>query len=237
MLQPQKPVLGILGGMGPAASCYLYQMLIDRTPAACDQDHIDVILSSRASTPDRTAFILGRGGADPFPTLLAAAEGLVGAGATVLGIACNTSHYFYDRLAAAVPVPILHMPRLAVARAQALGGRRLGILATDGTVQVGVYQRICEEAGLPCAVPGPAGQRAVMAVIYDQIKQGRRADPALWDKAVADLRAQGCDRAVLGCTELSLVKRDAGLDDFFIDSTEVLCEAALRACGVEPAGG
>ena len=157
-------------------------------------------------------------------------------GANLLCIACNTAHYFYDRLAADVPAPILHMPRLVVARAKALGCRRLGILATDGTVQAGVYQRVCEEAGLPCAAPGPEGQRAVMAVIYEGVKQGRRADMALWAKAVADLRARGCDYAVLGCTELSLVKRDEGLGDFYIDSTEVLCEAALRACGVEPVG-
>ena len=51
-------MLGILGGLGPAASCYLYQMLIDHTPASCDQDHIDIVISSRASTPDRTAFII-----------------------------------------------------------------------------------------------------------------------------------------------------------------------------------
>lgn len=236
MSVPEKTVLGILGGMGPAASCYLYQMLTLHTPAGCDQDHIDLLVSSRASTPDRTGFILGRSAADPYPAMLAAAEGLVGAGANLLCIACNTAHYFYDRLAADVPAPILHMPRLVVARAKALGCRRLGILATDGTVQAGVYQRVCEEAGLPCAAPGPEGQRAVMAVIYEGVKQGRRADMALWAKAVADLRARGCDYAVLGCTELSLVKRDEGLGDFYIDSTEVLCEAALRACGVEPVG-
>ena len=57
---PRRPVLGILGGLGPAASCYLYQMIIDHTPAARDQDHIDLVISSRASTPDRTAFILGQ---------------------------------------------------------------------------------------------------------------------------------------------------------------------------------
>ena len=50
---PHKPVLGILGGLGPAASCYLYQMLTDHTPAARDQDHLDIVISSRASTPDR----------------------------------------------------------------------------------------------------------------------------------------------------------------------------------------
>ena len=53
---------------------------------------------------------------------------------------------------------------------------------------------------------------------------------------VHDLKKQGCDMAVLGCTELSLVKRDEHLGPFFIDSTEVLCRHALEACGVKPIG-
>ena len=75
-----------------------------------------------------------------------------------------------------------------------------------------------------------------LSVIYDDIKQGKRADMAKFGAAVHDLKKQGCDMAVLGCTELSLVKRDEHLGKFFIDSTEVLCRHALEACGVEPVG-
>lgn len=232
--QGKKPVLGILGGLGPAASCYLYQMLIDHTPAARDQDHIDIVLSSRASTPDRTAFITGQSSEDPFAVMEQDGRSLVNYGATVLAIPCNTAHYFYDRLAAALPVPVLNMPELAVAEARAKGCRKLGILATDGTLLAGTYQLICQKAGVDCALPSAQNQRGVMAVIYNQIKQGRRADMALFGAAVQDLKAQGCTRAVLGCTELSLVKRDEKLGSFFIDSTEVLCRHALQACGVKP---
>ena len=63
------PVLGIMGGLGPAASCYLYQMITDHTPAQKDQDHIDIVISSRASTPDRTAFIVGKSKDDPFDVM------------------------------------------------------------------------------------------------------------------------------------------------------------------------
>ena len=118
-----KPVLGILGGLGPAASCYLYQMLIDHTPATCDQDHIDIVISSRASTPDRTAFILGKSKEDPFAVMEQDGFSLVNYGATVLAIPCNTAHYFYDRLAEALPVPVLNMPRLTVEDAKAAGYR------------------------------------------------------------------------------------------------------------------
>ena len=230
--KPQKQVLGILGGLGPAASCYLYQMLIDHTPATCDQDHIDIVISSRASTPDRTAFIMGKSKDDPFAVMEQDGFSLVHYGATVLAIPCNTAHYFYDRLAEALPVPVLNMPRLTVADAKAAGCTKLGILATDGTLAAETYQLACQAQGIAWAVPSEEHQQEVMSVIYDDIKQGKRADMAKFGAAVHDLKKQGCDMAVLGCTELSLVKRDEHLGKFFIDSTEVLCRHALEACGV-----
>ena len=237
MAQTEKrPVLGVLGGLGPAASSYLYQMLIDHTPAKRDQDHIDVVISSRASTPDRTTFIKGESDEDPFAVMEQDGRSLVAYGATVLAIPCNTAHYFYDRLAAALPVPVLNMPRLTVEKAKQMGCHKLGILATEGTLLAGTYQLMCERAGLAWAAPCPAQQKNVTSVIYDQIKQGLRADMEKFNAAVQDLKQQGCDMAVLGCTELSLVKRDEHLGRFFLDSTEVLCEASLRACGVEPVG-
>ena len=54
------PVLGIMGGLGPAASCYLYQMITDHTPAQKDQDHIDIVISSRASNPGPHSLYCGQ---------------------------------------------------------------------------------------------------------------------------------------------------------------------------------
>ena len=186
----EKPVLGILGGLGPAASCYLYQMLIDHTPAVRDQDHIDIVISSRASTPDRTACVLGQSEEDPFAVMQQDGESLVHYGATVLAIPCNTAHYFYDRLAAALPVPVLNMPRLTVAEAKAAGCTKLGILATDGTLLAETYQLMCREAGIDWAVPRPDYQRDVMSVIYDQIKQGHRADMRMFSTGTGSAAAR-----------------------------------------------
>ena len=233
----KKPVLGILGGLGPAASCYLYQMLIDHTPAGRDQDHIDLVLSSRASTPDRTAFILGKSDEDPFDVMEQDGRSLVAYGATVLAIPCNTAHYFYDRLQRSLPVPVLNMIQLTVRTAKAGGCQKLGILATSGTVASCSYQRMCAAEGIGCAVPSEADQAALMnTIIYGQIKSGKPVDLELFGRIADGLKAQGCQKAVLGCTELSLIKRDYGLDDFFIDSTEVLAKATIEACGKTPVG-
>lgn len=218
------------------STVYFYQMLTEHTPAQCDQDHLDIVISSRASTPDRTAYILGESEDDPFAQMERDAEMLVKYGATILAIPCNTAHYFYDRLARSLPVPILNMVRLTVQHAKAQGCTRLGILATSGTVGSCTYQRMCRAEGIDFAIPSLPRQTQLMNIIYDQIKKGQRADMKIFMEIVAELRTAGCEKAVLGCTELSLIKRDEGLDDFFIDSTEVLAEETLLACGKTPIG-
>lgn len=232
----KHPVVGILGGLGPMAGVYFYQMLIEHTPARRDQDHLDVVLSGRATTPDRTAYILNESREDPFTIMEQDAQNLVRYGATMIAIPCNTAHYFYDQLARSLTVPVLNMVELTVAQAKAQGCTKLGILATSGTVASHTYQRACRDAGLDYGLPSQRDQDALMEIIYGQIKPGKPVDLELFRSIAAGLKDQGCQRAVLGCTELSLIKRDYGLDDFFIDSSEVLARETIRACGKDPIG-
>ncbi len=218
------------------AGVYFYQMLIEHTPARRDQDHLDVVLSGRATTPDRTAYILNESREDPFTIMEQDAQNLVRYGATMIAIPCNTAHYFYDQLARSLTVPVLNMVELTVAQAKAQGCTRRGILAASGTVASCTYPRACRDAGLGYGLPSQRDQDALMEIIYGQIKPGKPVDLELFRSIAAGLKDQGCQRAVLGCTELSLIKRDYGLDDFFIDSSEVLARETIRACGKEPIG-
>lgn len=229
-------MLGVLGGLGPMSTVYFYELLTQHTAASCDQDHIDLVISSRASTPDRTAYMLDPGAPDPFGAMAEDAARLVAFGADLLVIPCNTAHYFYDKLCAAVPVPILNMVEQTVLAAKRGGCRTLGVLATTGTVQTGLYQAMCEKHGLACAVPGPEEQALVMRIIYEEIKRGKRADLKAFGAAVDALRRQGVQRVVLGCTELSLIKRDEGLDAFYLDSMEALAYSVITAFGKTPIG-
>lgn len=104
-------LLGILGGLGPMSTVYFCELLTAHTKALADSDHIDMIVSSRASTPDRTAFILGKSDRDPLPVMIDEADRLVKAGADLIVIPCNTAHYFYNGLQAACKVPILNIIR------------------------------------------------------------------------------------------------------------------------------
>lgn len=232
----QSKVLGVLGGLGPMATAYFYELVTAHTKVQCDQDHIDMVISSKATTPDRTAFILGESKADPFAVMEGEAHRLVTFGAQILAIPCNTAHFFYERLNSSIPVPVLNMVGDTVQRAMDMGAQKVGILATDGTVRTETYQRVCREKGLPCAVPDAKAQQAVMHVIYDNIKTGQAPDMQAFNGAAQQLFNDGCDVLLLACTELSLLKKQGLVDARFLDSMEVLADSAIRACGKTPIG-
>lgn len=236
MSEKKSAVLGILGGLGPLSSAYFYEMITLHTKAMRDQDHIDIMLSSRATIPDRTDFILSRSDDDPAPAMVEELKKLVVAGADFIAIPCNTAHYFYDILNAKSTVPILNMVGDTVDYCISKGARKVGILATEGTIQAGIYRSVCEEKGLKCYSPSLEGQAAVTRIIYNQIKTGITAsaeDVAFVEK---ELKNACCDVAILGCTELSVAKKQLGLGAWFVDALEVLAKTAITVCGKEPIG-
>ena len=233
MKAQQEGILGVLGGMGPQATNTFYQRIIDRTQAETDQEHLRVLIWSDAKIPDRTAGILGTPDQAEavYAALLAGAKLLEGAGCTVLAIPCNTSHYFVDRIQQEIGIPILHMIRETVAAIQAIGKKTVGILATDGTVQTGIYQKELTAAGLtPVTLPERL-QKTVMSIIYDEIKKGETGSREKFGEVDAWLRQAGCDCAILGCTELSVYRALHSLPPYYMDAMEVLAEQAILRCG------
>ena len=233
MKERKEGILGVLGGMGPQATNTFYQRIIDRTQAETDQEHLRVLIWSDAKIPDRTAGILGTPDQAEavYAALLAGAKLLEGAGCTVLAIPCNTSHYFVDRLQAQLRIPIIHMIRERVAAIQAMGKKTVGILATDGTVQTGIYQKELTAAGLtPVTLPERL-QKTVMSIIYDEIKKGETGSREKFGEVDAWLRQAGCDCAILGCTELSVYRALHSLPPYYMDAMEVLAEQAILRCG------
>lgn len=233
MKERKEGILGVLGGMGPQATNTFYQRIIDRTQAETDQEHLRVLIWSDAKIPDRTAGILGTPDQAEavYAALLAGAKLLEGAGCTVLAIPCNTSHYFADRLQAQLKIPLIHMIRETVAAIQAMGKKTVGILATDGTVRTGIYQKELTAAGLtPVTLPERL-QKTVMSIIYDEIKKGETGSREKFGEVDAWLRQAGCDCAILGCTELSVYRNLHSLPPYYIDAMEVLAQQAILRCG------
>jgi aspartate racemase len=224
-------MIGVLGGMGPAATADFYQKIIRATPAKTDQEHLKVLIFSNPQVPDRTAAIRGEG-PDPLPTLVAGAEVLVRGGADFITIPCVTVHHFYGPLQQAVSVPILHLiGEMATAVVSEYPGLRcLGLLATTGTLEGRLFEPYFEPRGFTILTPDPAIQVSlIMEAIY-AIKHGEPLERPrrLIREAAEHLRARGAHAIIAGCTEVPLVLQDGDLPVPVIDPTWTLAQAAVR---------
>ncbi len=234
----KKKTIGLMGGMGPAATVDFYRRIVESTDAGRDQDHLHVIVDSQPLVPDRTAFLLGHG-EDPAPTLVAMAQTLERAGADVLIMACNTAHAFAPQVAVAVDIPLVELPReAAVAVAGHLPGvRRVGLLATTGTVVSGLYQRALAAQGLESVVPDHVVQERVMDAIYGPLGVKAGADQRqarhMMEEVGAALVAAGAQALLLACTELSVLFADSPLPCGapVVDAAQVAVERVIRLAG------
>lgn len=229
----EKKVLGIIGGVGPLATMLLGEMIVKRTKAKTDQQHVNMVITNNTSIPDRTTYILDRSKANPVPVMIADAAKLKSIGAEVLAVPCNTAHSFYSDIQLGADMQVLHMINETAKRAARIGAKKVGILATTGTLTTSVYQLACQNAGVQPIVPDEETQEMIMSIIYDDVKAGRPVDFLKWQQIINKLEGLGCDRIILGCTELSIVKKELNLDETYIDSLMVLAESAILACGYE----
>lgn len=240
---PHTGKLGIVGGVGPAATVDFMAKIIRRTRADCDQEHLPMIIEHKPQIPDRTANLVGSG-ADPTIALYSACRKLEQQGASAIAIPCNTAHAFVDRIQRHLTVPIINMLEETVAHIKSIYPtiQAVGLLATSGTVQSGIYDKVLKTAGLDCLAPEQSFQQLVMAAIYGP--GGVKADfdapycrktlmPVI--NHLADMGATVC---ILGCTELPLIFTDQELTItggngrmVLIDPTEILAArcAALFA--------
>ncbi|MCL2071129.1 MAG: amino acid racemase [Oscillospiraceae bacterium] len=218
--------LGIIGGLGPAASAYFYELITRLTKADCDQQHIEIVLFSRSDTPDRSAFITGESDDSPLPSILEVAAVLNSVGADYIAIPCITAHYFIDEIRKTSKVPIISMVEETVKHLRIKSVKSVGILATDGTIASGLFQSALKNAGIAPVLP--ESQTEVMNII-NAVKAGKAVDCA------ALLRiAQSCgtDTVLLGCTELSLPGKSI-VDSNITDCMEILARRAITLCGGE----
>lgn len=226
-----KKLLGVIGGMGAQASADFYDTIIDCTHAPRDQDHIDMLIYSKASIPDRTAAIEQMAVEGVIHALQSAYNTLVHAGANYIVMTCNTSHSFIDRLQTVDAVPIVHIIEEAVSELKRQGVSKVGVLLTDGLAKTNVYHRYLMQYGIEDVYPSAHNQTLVMKIIYEQIKAGLPPDTQMFDTIVQELKEKGVDRVILGCTELSVYAKIQNLGPFFFDPQKNLARRCVELCG------
>lgn len=228
--------IGIIGGLGPMATVYYLELITRMTVADTDQEHPRIMIESIPDTPDRTAYILGKSSENPVPFLIKAGKELEKLGADFLAIPCVTAQFFYDEMQSAFNIPLLSLCANVADDIAAKGIKKVGILATSGTIESGVLEKHFKSRDIEVEIPDREKQDIVMEVIYEQVKKGR---DVRWDMLhdVADsLMEKGAEKIILGCTELSLLKRDdskCAFDTRFVDVLDVLAQKTVIASGAK----
>ena len=234
--------IGVVGGVGPAATVDFYSKIVRNTPARRDQEHIKVVVEQNPQIPDRTENLIGTG-VDPTLALYATCKRLEADEASVIAIPCNTAHAFVRRLQPHLSIPIVNMLSETVAyiRRHYAGSRKVGLLATTGTVRSRVYHEAAEGSGLEILVPDAVHQAKVMNAIYGEkgVKAGFTDGECKVDllAALAHLVERGAEVAILGCTELPLgLAQDeafeiAGRRVVLLDPTEILARKCVALAG------
>ena len=226
-----KPVLGVLGGIGPLATAYFMKLLVERMPAQSDQEHMPVIAISDPQIPDRTAFILNRLESDPLPEMIRVARELETFGVDYLAMPCNTAHYFYDAIAHAVSIPVLNIVEemMKAIKDELQAPARVGLMATEGTLASGVYDMWSEPYGIEVVAPNVPAQQVLNKLIYNKVKANQPCDTQEFIDVANGLFAQDCDAVVVGCTELSVIFQ--GMDKqprWMYDSLAVLADCCIK---------
>jgi aspartate racemase len=220
--------IGVLGGMGPSATVDFYAKLIEATPAGRDQDHLPVVIWADPRVPDRSASLLS-GAADPTPWLRRGIEALRQAGCDLLAVPCNTAHAFVPVLAAEVGMQLVSIVDVTAATIAAGGVRRVGLLATTGTVRSGLYADALGERGVAVMAPEAGDQQLVVNAIA-AVKAGRAgpAEARALAAVARRLAARGAEQVVAACTELVLAVGNGDLGLPMVDPARVLARSIVE---------
>ncbi len=213
------------------ATAYFMEQIIRMTDVPCDQEHIPMVIYNVPAIPDRTRHILGLSDEDPSVMMLETGKKLVGDGVSEIAIPCITASYYYDRLAPNLPVPVVNGIKETAEYLEEQKVTRVGIMATDGTVTCKLFNRELEKAGITCIYPDPEHQKEVMHLIYENVKAGKPVEMSRFLKVTEHLQAQGVQRILLGCTELSVIKRDCPVPAICLDVMEVMARRCVLDMG------
>ena len=222
--------LGVIGGLGPMATAYFLELIIKMTDVKTDQEHLPITLFNRPAIPDRTAYILGKSDKSPLPQIVDYLKGLESLGVSCVAIPCITSHYFYSEFQKSVKIPIINIVSETADYLKTQGVKKVGIMATEGTISTNLFQDALKKQAIAFEVPTADTQKKVMHLIYNNVKAGLPVELQLFKEVSKELFDKGCECIILGCTELSLIKRDYKIGKGYLDALEVLAVASVKAC-------
>lgn len=222
--------LGIIGGLGPMATAYFMEVIISMTQAGNDSEHIPMLVYNYPGIPDRTQFILGNCDRSPYPDLVKIGS-ILKEYCDCIALPCVTAHYFHERLQSELGIHVFNMPEETAECLKAAGVTCAGLMATDGTIAGGCFKKALDDKGIEMVVPKENSQKKIMSIIYDGVKAGGYIDIDSFNETALELRENGAQVIILGCTELSILKGRHNIGAGYIDVLEAAAAAIINECG------
>ena len=206
---------------------------MNHTVAHKDQEHIDMVIINHASIIDRTYAIKNNKLDELLKQMHENLKILENAKVTSIAIPCNTSHSIIDKIQQLTSIPIINMiEETAKGLKEVVNkGEKVGIMATDGTIMLKIYQQACKKYDIEYFVPEDNIQKQIMDIIYDDVKANGIFDNERFKKVLDYFLQNGCKYVILGCTELSGFKKD--FDKNTIDPMDYLVKAAILSVDKE----
>ncbi len=224
--------IGVLGGMGPAATAAFQQRIIDLTDAKDDVDHVPLLVDMNPQIPSRITAIM-EDTESPAQTLARMAKGLEASGAQALVMPCNTAHFYAQTIERAVEIPLLNMLTLSAAKLrQDIGTATIGLLASPLTDDVGIFRDAFAPFDLQVTFPKDADH--VLSIIR-KIKSGGLAGDMGWQltELGQELQDKGARALLIGCSEFSLLQDQLRANLPVFDTVDILAAAAIRYSGAQ----
>ena len=234
--------VGVVGGVGPAATVDFIDKIVRNTAARRDQEHIKLVVEQNPQIPDRTENLLSDG-TDPTIALYSTCKKLEAADADIIAIPCNTAHAFVERIQPHLSIPIVNMLFETVEHIKRSFAdcKLIGLLATSGTIKSRVYHDVVSKAGFELLVPDDEHQKMVMNAIYGPkgVKAGFTEGECVDDLlcALTSLVERGAEVVILGCTELPLLLMQnqafpvGGKTVAILDPTDILARKCVSLSG------
>lgn len=230
-----RKTIGVLGGMGPAATVELFSRVVNNTTANNDSDHVKLIIINDPTIPDRTKYILGNG-VSPIPLLKKNLNKLAYLEVDAVIIPCMTAHAFIPQLQQNYPIPIVNGIELIeeYLNNNEPNIEEIGLLATNGSIRSGVYQKYISRKII---TPNDKNQEKLMDIIYGEkgIKAGNINDDVLnrLKYIIDDLKDNGAQAIIAGCTELGLVLTEDKINELIIDPITLLAKKAIEIGSID----
>jgi len=236
-----KKTIGILGGMGPEATAYFFELIIKNTQAEKDQEQIPVIIYNNPKVPPRTDAILKKG-PSPLPLLLEGVRILSQAGADFIVMPCVTAHYYYHDIVRQEKIPFLNLleETLSHVKKNLPALTRVGLVASTGTLHSRLFHETFTKEGIEVIDPSKDEQEQVMEAIFGKqgIKAGFTSGPA--QKIIQDISEKlirrGAEGVIAGCTEVPLVLKQEDLPVPLIEPLRIMALRSVKEAGYKIKG-